>query len=78
MLGLLGGLQHFGNDEIRPARRIIKVAKNGTAMGAFCGVIVAVGFNLKAGRQHNWGLNESELYGVDTGIETKQMLKICT
>ena len=45
-LGLLAGMQHLGNEELRTGRRIVKMAKSGLAGGAFCGVLVTVGFTL--------------------------------
>ena len=45
-LGLLSGMQHLGNEELRTGRRIVKMAKSGLAGGAFCGVLVTVGFTL--------------------------------
>eukprot|EP00486_Rosalina_sp_Unknown_P007994 CAMPEP_0201585602 /NCGR_PEP_ID=MMETSP0190_2-20130828/123815_1 /ASSEMBLY_ACC=CAM_ASM_000263 /TAXON_ID=37353 /ORGANISM="Rosalina sp." /LENGTH=52 /DNA_ID=CAMNT_0048031877 /DNA_START=1 /DNA_END=159 /DNA_ORIENTATION=- len=45
-LGLLGGMQHLGDEELRFGRRIVKMARSGLAGGAFCGVLVTVGFTL--------------------------------
>lgn len=45
-LGLLSGLQHLGDEELRFGRRIVKMAKSGVAGGAFCGVLVCVGFTV--------------------------------
>ena len=45
-LGLLGGLQHLADEELRGGRRIVKMAKSGISAGAFCGVLVAIGFTV--------------------------------
>lgn len=43
-IGLLGGLQHLGDEELRFGRRIVKMTKNGLGVGVFCGILVTVGF----------------------------------
>mmetsp|Transcript_20861 Transcript_20861/g.25759 ORF Transcript_20861/g.25759 Transcript_20861/m.25759 type:complete len:94 (-) Transcript_20861:126-407(-) len=45
-IGILGGIQHLGNEELRFGRRIVKMAKSGVAVGAMCGVFVTVGFTV--------------------------------
>lgn len=45
-LGLISGLQHLGNEELRAGRRIVKMAKSGVSVGSMCGVLVCVGFTI--------------------------------
>jgi len=45
-LGLLNGLQHLGNEELRTGRRIVKMAKSGLSGAAFCGLLVSLAFTV--------------------------------
>ena len=50
-LGLLGGLHHLGDEQLRTGRRLVKMAKNGVSIGAMCGVLVSVGFTVGMSKQ---------------------------
>jgi len=45
-LGLLNGMQHLGDEDLRAGRRIVKMARSGLAGGCFCGILVTVGFTM--------------------------------
>lgn len=45
-IGLIGGLQHLGNEELRVGRRVVKMAKQGVGVGVMCGVFVTIGFTV--------------------------------